>query len=92
MLTFKHQENNTEFGSINLAEFIKPMLHSVEVATVLETCHCILLMAIDRRSNSEISVSHHIDDAVTVCPFLFLTSRPICNYWTEMKRVCPTVP
>jgi hypothetical protein len=89
-LLLNQEMNNSEYGATNLVNIIKPMLHSVEVATVLETCHCILLIAVNRQSNHEITacVNHYIDEVVAAYLSLLERNETSVSYASIMKDVC----
>ncbi|KAF0974232.1 hypothetical protein FDP41_006842 [Naegleria fowleri] len=86
------RENALTFESvlISTTNVLRPMLQSVECATVLETAHCILLTAIDSSMPSDLTActNNLIDDAITAYLGLLYREESSFFYDDLMKDVC----
>ena len=75
---------------ISVTNVLRPMLQSVECATVLETAHCILLTAMDSSMTSDLTActNNLIDDATNAYLGLLYREESSFFYDDLMKDIC----
>ncbi|KAL9656750.1 hypothetical protein ABK040_003017 [Willaertia magna] len=82
--------DNGKVVLMNVTNLLKPMLQSIECATVLETCHCILLIALNSNMTTELTActNNLIDEAINA--YLELLNREESSFFYDdlMKDIC----
>jgi len=79
-----------EHDSISIDHLIKPMLQSVDCATVLEAAHCMLLILSDSNSSTELMActNNYIDKAIDAYLDLLGRNESAYSHQDIMKDVC----